>query len=180
MLRKTSESPPICYFCCTTRLVNSTSYEDTSQSSDIAMPLDQDHFDNSLAAFVIYIFRLMFYIRCSMCVLLFLSRSDKRGRNTMRLTLSLLTHHNHNRTKHTIVPTPPRFHPPHLPNNNTVINVAPSPAPVLLSGGHLRGGWMSPQMLAPSHPVEWHSWGSCGLALPPGRGPNARCGMTAL
>ena len=38
---------------------------------------------------------------------------------------------------------------------------------------------MSPYA-APSHPVEWRNWGSCGLALLSSRGPNARCRMTVL
>ena len=39
---------------------------------------------------------------------------------------------------------------------------------------------MCSRILAPSHPVEWHNWGSCGLALPPGRGLNTRCGVMVL
>ena len=38
---------------------------------------------------------------------------------------------------------------------------------------------MSPNV-TPSHLVEWCSLGSCGLTLPPGRGPNTRCCATVL
>ena len=62
---------------------------------------------------------------------------------TLLTTHSYLPYENKD-PKHTIVTNPFLFHPPHLSNKNTVIIVAHSPVPALLSGGHLMGGWCDP------------------------------------